>query len=260
MSRLSDNIAALREPEFLKLFLGQAASVVGVMFTVVALPFAVLSDRRQRHGHRHRGGGQPRAAGGLPAGRRRVGRPAAPPAGHARRRLPARGAAAHGRRAARERLRRRSGTSPCSRSRWAGPKRSSAPPTPGSSRRSSARAACSRPTRCRASSRAASVTLGAVTAGLAGGCPRPRLGDRHRRRSRYIVSAAFLLRLRPAAFLGRPPPARRTAHPSPSAPHVDAIADPPLVAPAAGRPSSARRSSPTLRPAGASSPATPGCG
>ena len=43
MSRLVDNVAALREPEFRKLFLGQAASVVGVMFTVVALPFAVLS-------------------------------------------------------------------------------------------------------------------------------------------------------------------------------------------------------------------------
>ena len=42
MSRLVDNVAALSEPEFRKLFLGQAASVVGVMFTVVALPFAVL--------------------------------------------------------------------------------------------------------------------------------------------------------------------------------------------------------------------------
>ena len=42
MSRLADNLAALREPEFRKLFLGQAISVVGVMFTVVALPFAVL--------------------------------------------------------------------------------------------------------------------------------------------------------------------------------------------------------------------------
>ena len=43
MTELADNIASLREPEFRKLFLGQAASVVGVMFTVVALPFAVLS-------------------------------------------------------------------------------------------------------------------------------------------------------------------------------------------------------------------------
>ena len=42
MSRLADNLAALREPEFRKLFFGQATSVVGVMFTVVALPFAVL--------------------------------------------------------------------------------------------------------------------------------------------------------------------------------------------------------------------------
>jgi MFS family permease len=43
MSRLSDNAAALGEPEFRKLFLGQAASTAGVMFTVVALPFAVLA-------------------------------------------------------------------------------------------------------------------------------------------------------------------------------------------------------------------------
>ena len=42
MSRLADNLAALREAEYRKLFLGQATSVVGVMFTVVALPFAVL--------------------------------------------------------------------------------------------------------------------------------------------------------------------------------------------------------------------------
>ena len=42
MSSLADNIAVLREPEFRKLFFGQATSVVGVMFTVVALPFAVL--------------------------------------------------------------------------------------------------------------------------------------------------------------------------------------------------------------------------
>jgi MFS family permease len=42
VTRLADNAAALREPEFRKLFLGQATSVVGVMFTVVALPFAVL--------------------------------------------------------------------------------------------------------------------------------------------------------------------------------------------------------------------------
>lgn len=42
MAKVSDNLAALGEPEFRKLFLGQATSVVGVMFTVVALPFAVL--------------------------------------------------------------------------------------------------------------------------------------------------------------------------------------------------------------------------
>ena len=42
MSKLADNLAALGEPEYRKLFLGQAISVVGVMFTVVALPFAVL--------------------------------------------------------------------------------------------------------------------------------------------------------------------------------------------------------------------------
>ncbi len=42
MGKLSDSLAALREPEYRKLFLGQATSVVGVMFTIVALPFAVL--------------------------------------------------------------------------------------------------------------------------------------------------------------------------------------------------------------------------
>ncbi len=42
MTRLREGLAALGEPEFRKLFLGQAISVVGVMFTVVALPFAVL--------------------------------------------------------------------------------------------------------------------------------------------------------------------------------------------------------------------------
>ena len=42
MGKLTDNLAALREPEYRKLFLGQATSVVGVMFTYVALPFAVL--------------------------------------------------------------------------------------------------------------------------------------------------------------------------------------------------------------------------
>ena len=42
MGRLTDNLAALREAEYRKLFLGQATSVVGVMFTYVALPFAVL--------------------------------------------------------------------------------------------------------------------------------------------------------------------------------------------------------------------------
>jgi MFS family permease len=42
VSRIADNVAVLREPEYRKLFFGQATSVVGVMFTVVALPFAVL--------------------------------------------------------------------------------------------------------------------------------------------------------------------------------------------------------------------------
>ncbi len=42
MSGFADSLAALREPEFRKLFLGQAASVVGSMLTIVALPFAVL--------------------------------------------------------------------------------------------------------------------------------------------------------------------------------------------------------------------------
>lgn len=42
MGKLTDNLAVLREPEYRKLFLAQATSVVGVMFTVVALPFAVL--------------------------------------------------------------------------------------------------------------------------------------------------------------------------------------------------------------------------
>ncbi len=39
---MRDSLAALGEPEYRKLFVGQATSVVGVMFTVVALPFAVL--------------------------------------------------------------------------------------------------------------------------------------------------------------------------------------------------------------------------
>ncbi len=43
MATLSDSLAAIREPEFRKLFLGQATSVVGSMFRVVALPFAVLA-------------------------------------------------------------------------------------------------------------------------------------------------------------------------------------------------------------------------
>jgi MFS family permease len=42
VSRVGDNLAALGEPEFRKLFLGQATSIAGVMFTVVAMPFAVL--------------------------------------------------------------------------------------------------------------------------------------------------------------------------------------------------------------------------
>ena len=43
MASLADNVAALREPEFRKLFLGQAISVAGTMLTLVALPFAVLA-------------------------------------------------------------------------------------------------------------------------------------------------------------------------------------------------------------------------
>ncbi|MEI6448620.1 MAG: MFS transporter [Actinomycetes bacterium] len=43
MANLGDSLAALGEPEFRKLFIGQAASVVGSMFRVVALPFAVLA-------------------------------------------------------------------------------------------------------------------------------------------------------------------------------------------------------------------------
>ena len=43
MSRFADSLAALGEPEFRKLFVGQATSVVGSMFRVVALPFAVLA-------------------------------------------------------------------------------------------------------------------------------------------------------------------------------------------------------------------------
>jgi predicted MFS family arabinose efflux permease len=43
LARFGDSLAALGEPEFRKLFAGQATSVVGSMFRVVALPFAVLS-------------------------------------------------------------------------------------------------------------------------------------------------------------------------------------------------------------------------
>ena len=43
MGRTLDSLAALGEPEFRKLFIGQATSVVGSMFRVVALPFAVLA-------------------------------------------------------------------------------------------------------------------------------------------------------------------------------------------------------------------------
>jgi MFS family permease len=42
VASLRDNLAALREPEFRKLFIGQATSVAGSMFALVALPFAVL--------------------------------------------------------------------------------------------------------------------------------------------------------------------------------------------------------------------------
>jgi len=43
VSPLSDNLGALHEPEFRKLFFGQAASIAGSMLTLVALPFAVLA-------------------------------------------------------------------------------------------------------------------------------------------------------------------------------------------------------------------------
>jgi len=43
VSRTLDTLGALGEPEFRKLFIGQATSVVGSMFRVVALPFAVLA-------------------------------------------------------------------------------------------------------------------------------------------------------------------------------------------------------------------------
>jgi len=43
VAKLNDSLAALGEPEFRKLFVGQATSVVGSMFRVVALPFAVLA-------------------------------------------------------------------------------------------------------------------------------------------------------------------------------------------------------------------------
>jgi MFS family permease len=43
VAKLGDSLAALGEPEFRKLFIGQATSVVGSMFRVVALPFAVLA-------------------------------------------------------------------------------------------------------------------------------------------------------------------------------------------------------------------------
>jgi len=43
MASLTDNLAALHEPEFRKLFLGQATSIAGTMLTIVALPFAVLA-------------------------------------------------------------------------------------------------------------------------------------------------------------------------------------------------------------------------
>jgi MFS family permease len=42
MGKIAESFTALGEGEFRKLFFGQATSVVGVMFTVVALPFAVL--------------------------------------------------------------------------------------------------------------------------------------------------------------------------------------------------------------------------
>ena len=43
MSKLGGSLAALGERQFRTLFIGQAASVVGSMFRVVALPFAVLA-------------------------------------------------------------------------------------------------------------------------------------------------------------------------------------------------------------------------
>jgi hypothetical protein len=43
LSGLGDSLAALGEPEFRKLFIGQATSVVGSMFRVVAWPVAFLA-------------------------------------------------------------------------------------------------------------------------------------------------------------------------------------------------------------------------
>ena len=42
MTTLSDNLGALHEPEFRKLFFGQAISIAGSMLSIVAMPFAVL--------------------------------------------------------------------------------------------------------------------------------------------------------------------------------------------------------------------------
>ena len=76
---------ALRERDFRLLFTGQTFSLIGSSITTVALAFAVLeiSPHRLRRRLRHRRGRRSRAAGGLPAGRRRVGRPPPAPVGDA---------------------------------------------------------------------------------------------------------------------------------------------------------------------------------
>ncbi len=236
MSRLSDNIAALREPEFLKLFLGQAASVVGVMFTVVALPFAVLSiggsatdigiveaanlvplalfllvggvwaDRLPRQrvmlaADFLRAALQLTAAVLLVSGEAQV--------WHLAVLQVAMG-----------------GAEAFFRPAYTG----LVPEVVSPGRLQQANALQSLVT-------SGAVTLGAATAGLLVAALGPgwAIGIDG---LTYIVSAAFLLRLRPAAFLGRTAVAAGAQErmPVPEPPRVDAVADPPLVAPAAGPP------------------------
>ncbi len=106
MGRLTDNLAALREAEYRKLFLGQATSVVGVMFTYVALPFAVLEIGGTATDIGIVEAANLIPARGVPAHRRRVGRPPAAPEGHAGRGLPALRPAVRHRGAAHRRRRR----------------------------------------------------------------------------------------------------------------------------------------------------------